>query len=193
MSLPVAFFVCVMPLIYHFIVGMFENSFLNTNLTFTGEIHKAVDMWIKIRKETLVWFGELFTIIKSRILKSSLAYGIALVGGAFALSTGGKAKALGVAALTLGTVVGTFNIDTYGKQPDILNKTQQCINKDMEATHQLKAQVIGHKVKIYSPLVDKLKIIKMDGIDDLAKDPLKAVDKLYKLRLLLVQELEEVM
>lgn len=186
-----------MPLIYHVIVGMFDNSFLNTNLSFTEELHKAVDMWIKIRKETLVWFGELIdelreTNKKSRNFLSNLAYRIALVGGALALFKGGKAAALGVAAVTLGTVVGTFNIDTYGKQ-DSLNKTQQCINKDMEATHQLKAQVIGHKVKIYSPLADKLQRIKLDGIDDLAKDPLKAFDKLNELRLLLVQELEEVM
>lgn len=203
--------------IYPFYLFYVFGSLHKTHVNFTEELNNDVKFWKKIRTETLPRLDELKDELREaneKIRKAKVArnftVGMTLVGGAlFSIFTGGAsmAGALGAAAITGGAASITLIIETYVEKA-VLRRTQDGINKDKEATYHLITRVRAYSGTDHIPLADNLHKIKLEGIDDLAKDPLekfissfvdsesksllKAVEKITELRVLLEHELQQV-
>lgn len=143
---------------------------------------------------------------KAKLVRN-FTVGLTVIGGAFCIAlTGGEYKiaALVAAAFTTAADSITLMMEAYVEN-DVLIRTLLAINNDQFATFQLSTRVSGTD---NIPFADKLQLMKLKSIDDLAKDPLdkfrssfvgadnsymlKPVDKILQLRMQLELELLQV-
>lgn len=147
-------------------------------------------------------------IRKARETRNQIV-GMLVTGFLMSIFTSGvsMAAAIGAAALTGGAAGITLLVETYVEK-DVLNKSQEDINKDKEATLRLITRVRAYRGTESIPFAENLYKVRLDRIGDLARDPLtifisslvdtesaslnKAIERLTKFKDQLEKELKEV-
>lgn len=192
-------------------------SLRNVDFFSEKDLNEQVEFWKNIRRVTLPRLGELNRELRNANEKIRLArtarnvtVGVTLVTGLFlSIFTAGvsMAAAIGAAAVTGGAAGITLLVETYVEK-DVLNKSQEDINKDKEATLRLITRVRAYRGTESIPFAENLYKVRLDRIDDLARDPLtifitslvdtesaslnKAIDQLTEFKDQLEKELKEV-